>query len=1022
MLAIVHLSDMHLKESKKENPILERVDSLVDIIKNDIVDCTHSIIVFSGDIAFSGKNEEYKLAELFFKSLFFKLRKVTNGWISTICVPGNHDCEFTPNNVRDALLEQANNGRLKYDENVIEVLCETQKEYFEFIDNRSQYSSKVKNIFQNKLYNKYEILADDFKIIFHCFNSASFSKLKEMPGNLHFPLNIFENLFSDDEADISISTLHHPLNWMNSDSHRELRNKLIEISDLVFTGHEHVSDDLIIERKDLSAKFIESGALQDNNNHKISQFGLLLINTESDKFKTSYKKYSFEENSYNLMESTPFKIGDIKTKKGLLNVANDFKNWLEELGAPIAHPRKENPYLDDFYVAPDVQVVVDPDDESTGVINEEHIIDNLFTEQYCAIIGTESSGKTTFLKKVFEYKFAKGFIPILIEGEKINKFDYRNLYENILKKAFGRQYEAPSKNYYSQISRDKIVILIDNFGACPLTEKNRVILVENLKKYFSEIFFTARELIHFDPINTQNAFENFKIRKILELSHENRKKIILKWNSLGQLDFNSDSETINYRNVASLRFISNVINKHFTEPYPIYILTLLQVQDANSKTLDHGSIGFYYEYLIKHSLQESINNKTQATLYETFLREFCYFLFDERINNINEEDFQTFLQDFLGRKRVSLGYSDLRDDLLRAKIIRIVNGQVSIHQQYIYYYFVSTAIDKKLDDPKVMKRVSNMIDRIYVQEFEGIILFLSHLSSNSYVLTTLRNKCKTYFTNFKEATIDQDILAIDKIIEDEYIPLLESHEEPTGMSSPTSPNKKIEKESDKTDLENDPDSVISVVTSLNKFVRAIKTFELMGNIAKINYSWDYEEKVPLIKDTYGLGLRLLSAYYEMIEKGAEEIISHVKQISSERDIESLTKKIKLTKDFTFQLTFTATYNIIKRISYSLGHKQLRPIFKEISKDNYSNANKLVEFAVDLLQLGLYSESDVKKYLSDSKGFNRPMARLILRNFVYEYTQLYKIDIKTRQRIHSDANIKIHTQRRTQNTSKRIKNK
>ncbi len=1019
MLGILHLSDMHLKESKNANPILNRIDSIVAAVKNESVECNDIIIIFSGDIAFSGKSEEYDLAYIFFEELIRKLRVETKAWFRVIFVAGNHDCYFEPNSIREIILKQSGQDSFVFDQKVIDVLCETQKEYFSFTNEKmSFWRRKTKSKFKSKLYEQIDMSIGGRLIKFHCFNSASFSQLKESPGKLNFPIELFEEQLKTGVEELSISIIHHPLNWLNTEAHRALRNKLIEISDIVLTGHEHIPDEILIERKGDSTKFIESGALQDNYHDEVSQFGLIIIDMNSKPAKAHRFLYSFNSEKYIKETKSKIDFKAIKTKRNLLEVQESFKVWLEEMGAPIAHPRKEDLYLEDLYIYPDVQVLVNPNEDTTDIINKEISIEELFQHDYCIIIGQECSGKTSFLKKSFEYNLNKGNIPLLLEGADIKKYDNNGVNSSLLKKAFRKQYYHPSQDFYDQIDRKKIIILIDNFGNCPLDIEKRILLINNLKKWFGAVYITARELIHFDPINTGSSFDDFNICRIVELNHILRKKIIQKWNALGHSLNPNIADELSAKNLHSVRFINSVLQKHFTEPFPIYILTLLQVQDANSSTLDHGSIGFYYEYLIKHSLQESAGNKNLVPLYETFLKELCYFLFEERLNNINEKDFQIFLDSFTSKKRVTLSYSNLTEDLLKSQIIRIVKNQVTLHQPYIYYYYASRAIDDRLKENKTQKRVERMIERLYVQEFEGIILFLSHLSNNPFVLETLKNKCSSYFSDYEPASIDKDIVKIDKVITNEYLPLLEASDEP--LSNEQRKSSRLDNKSYLNDLENDPDKDVDFINSLNQFVRAVKTFELMGNVVKINYSWDYDKKLPLVKETYGLTLRLMSAYFKMIENGAEEVVAHIKQISTEKEINGITELKMMTKNFTMHLTFAASYNLIRRISYALGHQQLRPLFQEISKDDFTNANKLIEFSIDLLQLGIYNESEILKYLSESRGFNRPMARLILRNFVYEYTQLFKIDVRTRNHINAAAKIQMKDQRRIQNTSKRLK--
>ena len=97
-LTWLHLSDWHQKEKKEKDFDRQVVlDALIKDIKNRkaISQDLEKIdfIVFSGDVAFSGKPEEYKAAK---EDLFDPLLKACNlSPENLFIVPGNHDLDRT---------------------------------------------------------------------------------------------------------------------------------------------------------------------------------------------------------------------------------------------------------------------------------------------------------------------------------------------------------------------------------------------------------------------------------------------------------------------------------------------------------------------------------------------------------------------------------------------------------------------------------------------------------------------------------------------------------------------------------------------------------------------------------------------------------------------------------------------------------------------------------------------------------------------------------------------------------------
>ena len=106
-LLIVHLSDIHFNQTS--NSLLRKKEELFNSIKNQVRDVEKTIIIVSGDIAFSGKQEEYKIADDFFTEIIIKLEEYSQKSVNIVMTPGNHDCDFSINeSVRKSVLKDLN--------------------------------------------------------------------------------------------------------------------------------------------------------------------------------------------------------------------------------------------------------------------------------------------------------------------------------------------------------------------------------------------------------------------------------------------------------------------------------------------------------------------------------------------------------------------------------------------------------------------------------------------------------------------------------------------------------------------------------------------------------------------------------------------------------------------------------------------------------------------------------------------------------------------------------------------------
>jgi 3',5'-cyclic AMP phosphodiesterase CpdA len=92
-ITILHLSDIHFKKRKEEENKTFRQDvqrKLIEAVKAHVKEHENlDFVAVTGDIAFSGKKNEYDKALEFFNSL----KAVLPGKAEFLVVPGNHDVD-----------------------------------------------------------------------------------------------------------------------------------------------------------------------------------------------------------------------------------------------------------------------------------------------------------------------------------------------------------------------------------------------------------------------------------------------------------------------------------------------------------------------------------------------------------------------------------------------------------------------------------------------------------------------------------------------------------------------------------------------------------------------------------------------------------------------------------------------------------------------------------------------------------------------------------------------------------------
>jgi formylglycine-generating enzyme required for sulfatase activity/predicted MPP superfamily phosphohydrolase len=238
-LTIMHLSDLHFRCGQKFDrsvvldPLLGR---LADDLKKSI---TPEIIIISGDIAFSGKFEEYASASIFLTDLLKTCRLNKD---RLFLIPGNHDVNrevYRPSDCPAYDTMQTLNTELENKEYRND-LFKGLYNYFSFIkDNYTHLTSDNRELVPFIC----PFTASCGKTIWLAgLNSAWMCrKANESEGKIaigeYQVKKAFEELKSKGKTDITICVTHHPLSWLWEEDRRILRPYLNNT--VLITGHLH---------------------------------------------------------------------------------------------------------------------------------------------------------------------------------------------------------------------------------------------------------------------------------------------------------------------------------------------------------------------------------------------------------------------------------------------------------------------------------------------------------------------------------------------------------------------------------------------------------------------------------------------------------------------------------------------------------------------------------------------------------------------------------------------------------------
>ncbi len=357
-LSVLHLSDIHFKKDVDGAypPFSGKVNEwMVDRISRHLqeIDGNLDYVVVTGDIAFSGKEEEYVTAKRFFDLL----TQVLPEQAEFLIVPGNHDVDRKKIDDVIKLHDIVTNGETEIflrNNRRIEFLVHPKFEgFYRFVDG-----------IQDGLYGgaNYFWVKDNLEknVSFLGLNSCWASEGNDDYGKIALGLRQLNEAIENSKTPNRIILMHHPWeNWFHAQDISECQKEIFKRCKLILHGHSH--NDLAIVTGSPDHSLIQLGANASYTEGKGGYIGFqfIQINIATDfsarvwpyklhgqrnEFVPDRERYDSQKGK-SYFEIHPFKTSETETKKPVkpLIIPDAFREWVEDFHStlPIEHLAKK---------------------------------------------------------------------------------------------------------------------------------------------------------------------------------------------------------------------------------------------------------------------------------------------------------------------------------------------------------------------------------------------------------------------------------------------------------------------------------------------------------------------------------------------------------------------------------------------------------------------------------------------------------------------------------------------------------
>lgn len=923
-ILFIHLSDAHFrnKDFVQSSTTSKLVDSLSCVGEFD--EC---LIVFSGDVAFSGQESDYRHAKAFLGLLISKLKIKYNFTkpIYTLIVPGNHDINFdkkSRNRDEISKLLKSNVSNM-----VINEELKKMKDFFDF--------ANINHCFlDNELLDIRFIYFNNFKLRFNLINSAIFSVFKDDDDDndkgLHFLRNIDINALENGEsADLEITVLHHPLDWYNLKVENSIKEAVYKYSSILFVGHEHyVNKQGINNYRNGEMEIYNAGALLGDNNESI--FSSIIFDTIDE----STKLYGFNwDNNSKIYISKEDSVSKLQLRKRNNNGLKPNLTFTADFRKDFLNQKSD--FLG-YYVFPRLSMSKDNTySEEHDINNQNDFLESIKNVKMCLIEGSDLSGKTTLLKKIY-IELSKEKVPLFFDIKSLDKAKIKKVCQNV----FREQYSEKDSDYccYIRLNKDKRIALIDDADKCDRMSMRE--FLNEYKDFFGQIIVVNSTQLAFDfKEKLKEIVDNDKKEvlrfKISPFFTDKRKELMY---SICKL---SNSYMTDIEITKKVELLDSGIRNQLTMVplNPNFIIMYTDFFENRGAITDDKKNVFnaVFQANITKTLQKQDKIKVDTIIF--LLQKIAFYIHDSKFKGLKKyplpyDDFKNIIYDYNTNFDKDIKSTELAKILIDSRIMKYAStGEQLIFVSNNYQsYFVAKELNEMIPSDEGYDFLKKIAENLCFGINAEILLFLCFLTGKTVILDHILIEADNLMNDWEESNFASKNIKFISNGNNEKIVMFPSDKDKEEKI-------KSDIEQEKMITENDEIHALSIYdydeSTINSFVsiqlKAIKFIEVISKaLPNFEYRLRTDKKSKFVNAIYTYPNKLIKYLLNPLDSDFENTIAEAIDYFGENG-----KKISELEMKNYFINI-ATYFILNIFDFSVRIAVDENTIRVLDNYNYSN--------------------------------------------------------------------------------------
>jgi hypothetical protein len=998
---LIHLSDLHYSE---KSPIdAQRFKELAAPIppllhnRPDLV-----ALLIGGDLVDKGELKSYPAVESLLNEARYSVeRNFPDVEVLVATVPGNHDNDFEMDqSARNASIAGIRSGSIgAFSGTLADTLLATQQTFFE-VETRltlSNHGTPLMPSVDRRIAWRHEIGSfPEFGLT--CLNSALLSQKHEEQGSLLLPNDI--KLGS---RQMEVVLVHHPLNWLDAWNSKAIRKLLHSDRRIILTGHEHLADVLQTNLSGAgTAVVVESPPFASANGSERQGYSVVYYDTEG----SSHQEFQFfwEEGCY-----APYSAGmRIESGQTLLPLATlassqaptskwqfelQFETILDSTELLFSKERIASVRLSDIFEFPDIRELTHQSEyQKTRHVAGEKLCSELLERPIIFVLGPNHSGKTALAKTLMKAFLADGKVPVLSEGKRLPSDEKR--YRAHLNELCEEQYGRKQLGLFGNLPLQEKILLIDNYQDSPKKSKLEHRVLKMVNQHCSQVIVFCEET-DLGPIDlAQFAVESdlkISVMIIQPMGIPAQRRLVERWLSLDS-DLVAKRGEYACRELEAMKLIGGILGKGFVQPFPPYILAVLQSLEAGQPVdVTASTHGHLYEAFIKAALAKR-RSLTNHNILTSFVGYLAYWMFRDNCEECSEDYLQERHAEWEELTDLSRTLKSLVDDLVGVRFLRMNEGLYRFGEKFVSYYFTAFFIKDHMNDADVRRVVSDCVQRVWVDDYANVLLFLAHLSRDGSVVDELICEADSYFTEQLPAELSGSIQfgCVDAIAAPES-------DQDDGGRSHELETVAYEQGLQEMPIRLDRSSGRSDLDYLAKLCAAVKVLQILGQFVK-NFPANFTpiKKKEIVEKCIGIGLRTLGSTFDLIDQAKTELLQELAELLSRKGKQTKSEAKREATVALANLCLISSFGLIKRISNAIGSRELEKTYSRVFHGAPDVPSwKLVELSLKLDHAGQFPDGKVVR-LYDTFDKADKFAQRLLQQLVARHFRLFEVPYRVRQ--------------------------